>query len=229
MEDAMNIMLDIETLDVAPSAVMLSIGMVAFDDREIYDLFYAVPDMQEQMDAGRTVNASTILWWMQQSSEARKVFDEQRLKKSAPNWEHYCTVLVRAAEFIKKYPKAKIYSYGGDFDIPILANAFKGPFSPNDIPWRFTDVRCFRTWCDDHGVRYTSSRDPRVAHHALDDAKAQANHMLKYWESQRDTPPEKEKTFEGYGSDKSVTVDTGRALTAEDFDDILGGKGSGAV
>jgi hypothetical protein len=74
-----NIMLDIECLDTAPTnrAVIVSVGMVKFDIREIDDwttlreperILYVTLPLQMQLDAGRTVGASTLQWWFKQTS-----------------------------------------------------------------------------------------------------------------------------------------------------------------
>ncbi len=79
------IMMDLETLDVKSSAVVLSIGAVVFEmtsrtnhmkrkttlDYKVLDRFYRVLDMTEQMQNGRTVSESTLLWWMNQDADAR--------------------------------------------------------------------------------------------------------------------------------------------------------------
>ena len=169
----MNIMIDLETLDTKPSSVILSVGLVAFDDEKIYDTLYVVPPAQPQLDLGRTVSFSTIAWWMQQSTEAKSVFKEQEKNQSSLK---YATYLSEIANFIQSYPKAKLYSYGSDFDLVILSHAFN--HANMKVPWFFTNNRCFRTWCDDRNVPYKSSKSPDVTHNALQDAIDQANHMI---------------------------------------------------
>ena len=70
------IMLDLETMGTGPDAAIIAIAAVEFD-RETGKLgreFYEVVDLASAMAAGSTVEASTILWWMQQSDEARGEF-----------------------------------------------------------------------------------------------------------------------------------------------------------
>lgn len=60
-------MIDIETLDTVNDSVVTSICMVAFND-EGFDSDYLMIhfNVQDQLDRGRTVSASTIKWWMDQ-------------------------------------------------------------------------------------------------------------------------------------------------------------------
>src|SRR5690606_12661716 len=73
-----HIMLDLETLDTASSAVVVSIGAVAFDPytNAIGDKFYVemTEDIAEQQKKGRTISGDTVRWWMQQDVLAKRVF-----------------------------------------------------------------------------------------------------------------------------------------------------------
>lgn len=66
-------MIDLETLDVSPRAVVLSIGAIVFDFKRMQTLrtYEATLQLEDQTAAGRTVKTSTVHWWLGQSSEAR--------------------------------------------------------------------------------------------------------------------------------------------------------------
>ena len=66
-------MIDLETLDVSPRAVVLSIGAIVFDFKRMQTLrtYEATLQLEDQMATGRTVKTSTVHWWLEQSSEAR--------------------------------------------------------------------------------------------------------------------------------------------------------------
>lgn len=81
-------MIDIETLDTGPNAVVLSVGAVLFnlhetDTHELLEAdekrnFFSVLEFESQIELGRTISASTILWWMAQNKQAqRETFKEQ--------------------------------------------------------------------------------------------------------------------------------------------------------
>lgn len=66
-------MIDLETLDVSPRAVVLSIGAIVFDFKRMQTLrtYEATLQLEDQTATGRTVKTSTVHWWLEQSSEAR--------------------------------------------------------------------------------------------------------------------------------------------------------------
>jgi hypothetical protein len=160
-----NVMVDLETLDKTPTSVIVSIGAVKFDASGISeDTFYSVVDIQSCIDLGLTISGDTIAWWMGQSEQARAVFKA----KGDP--------LAKALiDFAKWVPKgAKVWGNGASFDNTILANAY-GAISVRQ-PWDFWNDRCFRTVASFSPLKRVNSG---VAHNALDDARSQAEHLLK--------------------------------------------------
>jgi len=161
----MNTMIDLETLDVEPKAVILSIGLVAYYPDKIADTLYLIPSIQDQLNLGRTISESTLKWWMQQSSEARAIFSQQT---SDFKW-----CMEQAALFLGQH-RGKVWSHGANFDTVLIASALKDVGIKN--PYQYWDVRCFRTWMDEYGVKM--EKRTGVHHHALDDAKTQAQLMI---------------------------------------------------
>ena len=82
----MHIMIDFETLSLKPNATLLALGAVAFEPstRETLVPFYV--NIDPRIQPGRDVSASTVVWWMKQSDEARarltKAVDMADLKDS---------------------------------------------------------------------------------------------------------------------------------------------------
>jgi len=68
----MHIMIDFETLSLKPNAVLLALGAVAFDADTgvLLEQFYV--NIDPRIQPGRDISASTALWWMKQSDEARQ-------------------------------------------------------------------------------------------------------------------------------------------------------------
>lgn len=75
---ATNMMIDLETLDTRPSAVVFQVGILVFKDivpenfrtnlileEKIYHL-----DLLDQIMAGRTVDLETVRWWQTQKADA---------------------------------------------------------------------------------------------------------------------------------------------------------------
>ncbi len=168
-----DIMVDLETLDTRPSAIILSIGAcrVNWDKGEITDRFYRVVDVQSCKDAGLTESAETRAWWNKQSPEARRVFTDP----SVP----LIQALSDFATYLKFFnsSKVEVWGNGSDFDNVILINAYDA--LGLDAPWRFYNNRCFRT------VRKTLAhciQEPKrqgTYHNALDDAIFQAEILLQ--------------------------------------------------
>ena len=178
-----HIMLDLETLDTASSAVVTSIGAVAFDPYTAGPAgfgatFYVelVNDMAAQQQRGRTISGDTVTWWMRQGQEALQLFSElpdpevQRVKT--------VTALTMFADFVERNGgrDAEIWGNGADFDNVILGSLYEA----FDIkrPWSYSRNRCYRTM---RALRGAPKRTDRfgVHHNALDDATTQAVHLQK--------------------------------------------------
>lgn len=128
-------MLDLETLDTAPSALVLSIGIAAFDADtfEIAGTYYAVLEHDQQGDARRTKSVDTLNWWAKQNDAARKVFVEPRTDVIA--------VLDQVERFVDG--SEGVWGNGASFDNVILADLFRS-FNEK-APWPFWLDRCHRT------------------------------------------------------------------------------------
>lgn len=161
-----NVMVDIETLDNKPTSAIVSIGAVMFGPNgyDEYNTFYMVVDAQSCIDAGLTLSADTISWWMKQSDQARSVFQQPAA--------HIANALV---EFSKWFPTgAKLWGNGASFDNAILSNAYSA--LKLQQPWDFWNDRCYRTIAAMHDRRRFQQG---VHHNALDDAKSQVEHLIQ--------------------------------------------------
>jgi exodeoxyribonuclease VIII len=160
-------MLDLETLDNGPTAAIVAIGAVMFDHTgtDHLNTFYSPVRVQSSIDAGLTVNGSTIERWMEQSDAARAVFSEH-----APQ---LAEILQNFADWLPGH--CKLWGNGASFDNAILSNAYRAV--GHIQPWAFWDDRCYRTAVA--GV--TVKREQLGTHHnALDDARSQAEHLIAW-------------------------------------------------
>lgn len=155
-------MVDIETYDVTPSSVILSIGgYLIHPDTEInpQDTFYVELSTATQFE--RTASQSTIDWWA----------DQEAAGMPCPR---HGVVSLRGglqmfADWLTSYQcQPIIWCKGTDFDTAILSNAFKQSGIP--VPWRYSDVRDFRTALK----MFTQNTSGKPSHNALDDARVQA-------------------------------------------------------
>jgi len=177
-----HIMLDLETLDTTSSAVVISIGAVAFDPETnaLGDKFYVemTEDTAAQQARGRTISGDTVRWWMQQDVLAKRVF-------SVPppdGVERISTfeALSRFGLFVaeqdsKQIDDVEIWGNGADFDNIILGSLYDA-FGLRK-PWSYSRNRCYRTMKNlGIGPRRPQVREG-VHHNALDDAITQAVHL----------------------------------------------------
>lgn len=161
-----NIMIDLETLGTKPNSAILSIGAVYFDKDGLGEEFYINVDLETSMENGFDIDASTVYWWLGQSQEAGKALSQYKTSvQVAINRIHY---------FI--HPECKVWANSPSFDLVMLKNHFD-KFS-YETPWKFWNEMDFRTF-----VAATSAErvKPTVAHNALEDAKAQAQTIINYW------------------------------------------------
>lgn len=160
-----HVMLDLETLDTGPTAAIVAIGAVMFGQTGVdaRNTFYSPVRVQSSIDAGLTVNGSTIEWWMGQSDAARAVFAEHAA--------HLATVLQGFAGWLPE--DCKLWGNGASFDNAILSNAYRAVGHVQ--PWQFWNDRCYRTVVATSPVK----RQQLGTHHnALDDARSQAEHLI---------------------------------------------------
>lgn len=161
-------MLDLETLDTSPTALILAIGAVKFGRTELGDVFYMAIDIQSCLDKDLTISGSTLTWWLEQSLEAQA----EAFKGTIQLPE----ALRHFAEFLED-SDIKVWGNGAAFDNVILANAYRACGIP--VPWKFWNDRCYRT---------LKNERPEVPlervgthHNALDDAISQAQHLIRIW------------------------------------------------
>jgi len=160
-----NVMIDLETMGTSPQSPIIAIGAVKFNLTDgIVDRFYHVVSLKSCMDEGLIPAADTILWWLDQSEDAR----QQLLRSAIP-------IDVALMGFgLWLGDDARVWGNGAAFDNVILSNAYRA-LGLNQ-PWEFYNDRCYRTM---------KNMFPQVAmdrigthHNALNDAESQATHLI---------------------------------------------------
>ena len=163
---ANHIMIDMETLDTAPSTVILTIGAVRFDPRGVgvIEKLELRPTMDEQTDIyNRSISDDTLRWWGEQSPEAieEAMGDRDRIS--------YKECMEKLYKFC--WNADKIWSNGSGFDVVIAEMAFRE--LDMKIPWPFWTVRDCRTIYDLAGVSLKDGGHV-TTHKAVEDAERQA-------------------------------------------------------
>lgn len=161
-------MIDLETLGTTADAVIMSIGAVKFDldsDKIADEGFYASVSVESNLARGRHIDESTLIWWFKQSAEARNVFSESKQTLES--------ALEELSDWFQ-HDRWHVWSNGADFDIPMLQHAYRQ--CGMEVPWKYFNNRCFRTFKNLPQSRYAVVQDAGVKHNALDDAFNQAVH-----------------------------------------------------
>ncbi|MFI8416920.1 3'-5' exonuclease [Serratia sp. NPDC078593] len=169
-----HLMLDIETLDIKPSAVILVIAAVFFDPKtgELGAEFETAINCQKDQPE-RTMSLDTVAWWAKQSDEARKLAfgGSDSLKRALTNLSQFIHINSTAT--------VKVWGNGKEFDCTILEHAYQQ--LAISCPWNFwdtQDVRTVITLAELHGFNPKKTRPfEGTPHRALDDAKHQARYV----------------------------------------------------
>ena len=163
-------MIDLETLDLVPSARIVSIGIVMFDPRfnAVGDKYYVELDHKAQIN--RTKDPKTVKWWKQQPPAVQKALKGTELLQDA---------LEDIMFFLPE--DVMVWGNGSIFDIAIMEHAYRE--HELEIPWKFWNVMDMRTI----KYFYESQRggwDKKCGgdkHNALDDAYHQAQSVSAMW------------------------------------------------
>lgn len=175
----MHVMIDLETMGTRPDAPIVAIGAVLFSPETqhkdgtveiggIHRSFYANVDLASSVNSGAPIEASTVMWWLQQSDEARAALlakdDVYSLVGALSALNAWCD-----------WGRIEgVWGNGATFDNVILRQSYYR--TAVICPWPFWADRCYRTIKSIHGdvpIDRTGTH-----HNALDDARTQAEHLL---------------------------------------------------
>jgi DNA polymerase III epsilon subunit-like protein len=166
-----SIMIDIETLGTSPGCVVLSIGACEFSEKGIGEQFYTSISPESCTQWGLTIEPRTVLWWMDQSQDARDF-----ITKGKHVALEQALVDLRTAF---KWKGKKVWCNGAAFDFPILTAAHNAVGS--NVPWEYWACHDYRTIKNIVGrdIFETCAVKATVAHNALADAVAQAETLIR--------------------------------------------------
>lgn len=134
-----HIQIDIETMGHKPGSAIIAIGAAQFDLKtgEVGKKFYVNISLQSCIDAGLSMDASTVLWWMDQSDEAR-----ESLKKMQVSLEVALNSFEAWMEDINSID-CEIWANSPSFDLNLLDFAFNK--LGIKTPWFYWQERDCRT------------------------------------------------------------------------------------
>lgn len=166
-----DVMIDIETLSTQNNAAIIAIGAVAFDRRsgELGPELSISVDLKSCQAAGLHIDAGTVMWWMQQSEQARrKLFSEPR--------ETLTGALLHLDNWLRKFMEKdyRVWGNGTTFDNVLLHSAYRAV--GQRAPWSYKQDACYRTMKNLLPQVDLPPQDG-VAHDAVSDARNQARHL----------------------------------------------------
>ena len=179
-----HLMVDMETMGNSPDAPIVSIGAVFFEPStgNTGAEFYQVVSLESSMSFGMKPDASTIQWWLKQSSEARSAI----LVDEAMGLLETLELL---ADFIAENAAngshtVQLWGNGCSFDNVILRRAYALTDTPFAVPFRNDrDVRTMVELGKSVGI------NPRFdipfegdMHNALSDARHQVKYVSAIWQ-----------------------------------------------
>ncbi|MGO0758398.1 3'-5' exoribonuclease domain-containing protein [Citrobacter freundii] len=179
-----HLMVDMETMGNSPDAPIVSIGAVFFDPStgNTGAEFYQVVSLESSMSFGMKPDASTIQWWLKQSSEARSAI----LVDEAMGLLETLELL---ADFIAENAAngshtVQLWGNGCSFDNVILRRAYALTDTPFAVPfWNDRDVRTMVELGKSVGInpRYDIPFEGDM-HNALSDARHQVKYVSAIWQ-----------------------------------------------
>lgn len=185
-------MMDLETLDVAANAVIVSVGAVFFDPHSdrMGERFHRVcGDLDDQQKRGRTISTDTVKWWLKQDRIAQQesFFDNANMRPTFQVLSDFSSFLGPATS-----DEVRVWGNGAAFDNEKLRGLYGAYGFP--CPWKFYNDRCYRT------VKSLTAGLPEIErigthHNALDDAVSQARHLQAIFRTMR-TPVANDATIE---------------------------------
>jgi hypothetical protein len=164
-----DVMLDLETMGNGPNAAIVAVGAIEFDaaTNTLGQRFYRGVNLETAVAEGGVIDASTVMWWLRQSDEARKDICGDGLPLRQ--------VLAEFSEWLASLGEGvKVWGNGAAFDNVILAQAYRRAGMP--VPWPHWNDRCYRTV---KAMRPDVKMERTGTHHnAIDDATSQATHLM---------------------------------------------------
>lgn len=186
-----HVSIDLETFGKGSNAVIVSLGAAKFEPftGEVIDTFYNPIDPGTCMAYGMQADGDTLLWWMQQSEEARTaLLHGAHIQLTLVAFSDWLTGGDDSASLPDK--SLAVYGNGSKFDLTILENAYKA--TGLAVPWAYKKELCGRTLRElgritgvDLLSRAPESTADAVEHNAKDDAAWLAGQISSVFQTVR--------------------------------------------
>ena len=166
---AIDIMIDIETLDNKAGAVITQIGAASFDRHtgEVLAIFFVNIDAASCEKLGMTIGAETVMWWMH-SKRSQKARDSLINPQPEPVVQALKKFNTWVAERRHVLTDTVLLWCHASFDFPILNRALE--ICGITPMWGHTQYRDIRTVTDLSGINPNDFKmDDGDAHNAMAD------------------------------------------------------------
>lgn len=179
LQDQTHIVIDLETLDTSPSAVVTSIG-VAIGSKGAFTSWQVNLEITSQLLNGRTVSQSTLAWWKEQQKYTQQLMLENQLQTP----QALSNLVIELEGLQVKLGESNIAVWGNSpsFDLVILSSLFEQYRS--SVPWKYWQERDLRTYGAMVGVSFNEWKQQQensfVAHCAKEDAMAELKYLFTY-------------------------------------------------
>ena len=179
-----HLMVDLETMGKKPGAPIVSVGAVFFDPASGMTGAenYQVINLESSMSFGARPDASTILWWLKQSPEARSAIVVDDTVGLVEALEQLLDFIAENAANGSK--NVQLWGNGSSFDCSLLEAAFELADTPFPIPhWNYRDVRTVVELGKAVGLnaRYDILFEGEQ-HNALAEARHQVKYVSAIWQ-----------------------------------------------
>lgn len=152
-----SIIIDTETLSLAPDAIITEIGLLAFNraDFTVIDELEIKPGLFDQLAMGRSYDSSTIEFHQRQGTLPENT--------SGPTPK---ATVASIESFILKHQPVRVWIQGPDFDRPLIEDLCRKLGTA--LPWKYSITRDTRTTFD---LAYPGERHAPRPHTALADCR----------------------------------------------------------
>lgn len=173
-----HLMLDTETWDTEPTAVVRAVALALFDPlsgdiaaRLLLDLRLTV---DEQIEAGRTISENTVAWWRGRDLSLSQLIGPpdpqtapQRLEQALQQFGAFIRPSLATGDNGDAKIAGRIWTRG-HFDLPVLASLIRIESPNHPLPWDYWQARDVRTLDE-----ITPKQAPAQPHHPMSDCEAQ--------------------------------------------------------
>lgn len=151
------VMIDLETLGTEPGCAIAQVGAVRFGPDGLTEQFKSTISLSSCEDAGLTIDADTLEWWLDQDNATQVLTNGNDLRTVLMQLDHYL------------HGVDELWANSPSFDCAILADAYDAVNMSQ--PWEYWQERDYRTL---KNLAVAPDTDSTAEHDALADAIQQA-------------------------------------------------------